>query len=156
MAMSLTLQHYLNGLGVDYDVLPHPYTTTSMDTAQAGRIPGDRLAKSVILEDENGYLMVVIPATHHIALGRLSNQLNRHLGLATEQELGALFPDCDLGAIPPVGSAYGMDVVVDEELAHSPDVYFEAGDHTDVVHVEGEAFRALMRGARHGHFSQHL
>lgn len=156
MAIAISLQEYLESHAIEYDTLTHPYTTSSMSTAEAARISGEMVAKSVILEDENGYVMAVIPATHHVELGRISQQLNRHLGLATEQELAKIFPDCDLGAIPPIGEAYGMEVVVDDSLDHCPDVYFEAGDHTGMVHVRGEEFRKMMNHAHHGHFTRHL
>jgi len=152
MAIAITLQEYLDKSGIDYDVLPHTLTETSIDTAQTTHIPPEQIAKSVILEDEDGYLMAVIPASHHIELGQLSRQLERRLGLATEDELAGLFNDCDLGAIPPIGEAYHMDVVMDDSLERCPDVYFEAGDHTDLVHVRGPAFQQLMQHAHHGHF----
>ena len=152
MAIAITLQEYLDKSGIDYDVLPHALTETSIDTAQTTHIPPEQIAKSVILEDEDGYLMAVIPASHHIELGQLSRQLERRLGLATEDELAGLFSDCDLGAIPPIGEAYHMDVVMDDSLERCPDVYFEAGDHTDLVHVRGPAFQQLMQHANHGHF----
>lgn len=156
MAIAITLQNYLDRSGIHYDVLPHSHTTSSIGTAKATGIPGDDVAKPVILGDENGYLMAVTPATHHIELGQLSRQLERRLGLATEQELASLFADCDLGAIPPIGEAYHLDVVVDDSLNNCSDVYFEAGDHTELIHVRGQDFQKLMQHARHGHFSRRI
>jgi Ala-tRNA(Pro) deacylase len=109
----------------------------------------------VVLEDNNGYVMAVIPATHHIELGQLGHQLHRHLGLATEQELAELFRDCDLGAVPAIGQAYDMDVVVEDSLLDCADIYFESGDHTDLIHIRGEEFQRLMGNSYHGHFSRH-
>ncbi|NNF97642.1 MAG: aminoacyl-tRNA deacylase, partial [Halobacteria archaeon] len=80
MAIAITLQEYLDKSGIDYDILPHAHTETSLDTAQTTHIPPQQVAKSVILEDEDGYLMAVIPASHHIELGQLSRQLERRLG----------------------------------------------------------------------------
>lgn len=154
MAIAITLQEYLDNSGIDYDVLPHSRTSSSISTAEAAQVPAYDVAKSVILEDESGYLMAVIPANHHIELGQLSQQLDRRLGLATEDELATLFADCDVGAIPPVGDAYNMECIVDDCLTDCEDVYFEAGDHTDVVHVRGQDFQRLMRTARHGEFSR--
>lgn len=156
MAIAPTLKHYLKSNRIDYDVLPHTHTTTSTSTAQAANIPLHCLAKSVVFEDENGYLMAVIPATHHIEIGVLSHQLGRRLGLATELELSHLFTDCELGAIPPIGKEYGIDVVLDDTLTDIPDVYFESGDHTDVVHVKGSDFARMMLGAKHGMFSHRI
>jgi len=156
MNISNKLKEFLDNNGAFYEILPHHYTESSMDTAQTARIPGDNIAKSVILEDDNGYLMAVIPATHHVQLGQLGHQLNRHLGLATEQELSRLFSDCEVGAIPPIGQAYGMEVVMEDCLANCSDIYFEAGDHTDLIHMSGKDFQKIMRNAAHGQFSQHI
>lgn len=156
MAIAIKLREYLERQGVKYDLLEHPYTTDSMHTASEAHIPGDYLAKCVLLEDENGYLMAVIPATYRVDLAMLRRLLNRRLGLATEQELADLFQDCELGAIPPIGKAYGIDVVMDENLAQCKEVYFEAGDHTALVHIDGMDFQGLMTGTMCGHFSRHV
>ena len=156
MAIAITLKDYLENSGAQYDVVPHTYTTSSMSTAEAAHIPGDKLVKSVLLEDENGYVLAVIPATHHLELGRISRQLNRRLGLPTEDELGSTFTDCDLGAIPPIGNAYGVEVIMDECLKDCNEVYFEAGDHIELVHMESDAFMALMQNANVNQISHHL
>ena len=156
MAMALTLEEYLKDSEVSYDILTHTPTMNSMSTAAAAHVSGDLIAKSVILEDESGYLMVVVPATHHLNLGHVSNLLNRRLGLATEEELAELFWDCDLGAIPPIGDAYGMEVIMDESLGSCPDVFFESGDHTHLVHMTGKEFRELMSHVDHAQISYHI
>lgn len=156
MAIATTLQHYLRNNRINYEVVPHNHTHTSMSTASAARIPVGQLAKSVVFEDEDGYLMAVIPATHHIEIGQLSRQLGRRLGLATEQELAKLFTDCELGAIPPIGKEYGIDVILDDSLSGSPDVYFEAGNHQEVIHVNGSDFARMMQDAKHGIFCHRM
>jgi Ala-tRNA(Pro) deacylase len=75
--------------------------------------------------------------------------------MATEEEIERLFPDCILGAIPPVGAAYGLRTVVDESITEVPDVFFEGGDHATLVHMSGPAFDRLMVEAPHAHFSMH-
>ncbi len=155
MAMSTTLKDYLTQQGVDYEVQAHPRTLDSSHTAQATHVPGDHLAKAVMVEGDQGYLMVVIPSTHKLSLKDLHYQLQRRLVLATERELQELFPDCELGAIPPLGQAFGLDTVVDEALLRQPEIWFEAGDHEEVVHISGVQFKALMAGATAGQFSHH-
>ena len=149
MAMALTLQKYLADNGIAYDTLSHSHTTSSMTTAQSAHISGKNLAKSVILEDDNGYLMVVIPATEHVQFRKVNHALNRHLGMATESELKHLFSDCELGAIPAVGKAYSMESIVDYKLDDCSDIYIEAGDHEELVHLKGSSFRKLMEHAQH-------
>lgn len=156
MAIAMTLQDYLDRWGVDYEVVPHPHSESSLETAEAAHVPGDKLAKCVLTEDYQGYLMVVIPASHEVEFRLLDEQLDRRLELATEPELAEIFTDCELGAIPPLGEAYGMDVALDESLLKCDDVYFEAGDHEDLIHLRGEDFRDIMAGAEHGRFSHHL
>ena len=155
MTIALTVSQYLAEHDVPYDVLTHAHTATSGESAEASHVPGSRLAKSVVLEDEQGYLMVVLPASRHVDLGELHRQLNRDLGLATESELGTLFADCEIGALPAIGPAYGMETLIDDAIAEQPDIYFEAGDHEQLIHVSAEAFETLMgERVRHGHFSQ--
>jgi Ala-tRNA(Pro) deacylase len=154
MAIASTVSHYLAEHDVAYDVLTHPHTVTSGESAEASHVPGMRLAKSVLLEDEQGYLMVVLPSSRQVDLGELHRQMNRNLGLATESELGNLFFDCEIGALPAIGPAYGVETVVDDTLAEQPDIYFEAGDHEQLIHVSGETFQVLLGdAARHGNFS---
>ncbi|HKK07159.1 MAG: YbaK/EbsC family protein [Gammaproteobacteria bacterium] len=156
MAIAITLQEYLDNAGVEYDLIEHPYSSTSMQAAQAAHVPGDRIAKSVLLEDEHGYVLAVIPATHRLDLGNVHRQLNRMVGLATERELADVFADCEEGAVPPLGQPYGVEVIIDESLAWQPDIYFEAGDHVDLVHITGEAFQDLLGDVEQGQFSRHL
>jgi Ala-tRNA(Pro) deacylase len=140
--------------GVHYDVVQHPHSHNSMETAELARVPGDRLAKSVILEDDDGYVMAVLPSTCHVRLGKLSRELNRTLRLATEGELATLFADCEKGAIPPIGHAYGMTTIIDDSLADQPEIYFEAGDHETLLHLNNDSFMSLMEHADHARFGR--
>ena len=153
MSMAPTVEKYLKEQHIPYDVLPHARTFSSIRSATAAHVSPHRVAKAVLLEDEEGYMMAVLPADRHVHLGTLRRELGRRLGLATEQEIASLFRDCDLGAIPPLGEAYGVDVVVDDELANESDIYFEAGDHEELIHVRREDFLRLLSHARYVHFS---
>ena len=153
MAIGLTLQKYLAANGVAYDLLPHTHSSSSMNSAQSAKISGQNLAKSVILEDDNGYLMAVIPATEHVQFRKVNHALNRHLVMATESELSSLFSDCELGAIPAVGSAYSMESIVDDKLFDCSDIYFESGNHEDLVHVTGSSFRRLTKDSQYAAIS---
>lgn len=155
MAISEKLQQFLADCGIDYDLVPHERMMTSARIAETSRVPGDRLAKGVVLKDEQGYVLVVLPASHHVELDAVVDQLLRPLDIAPTRDVERLFPDCDRGAVPPVGRAYGLDVLVDDSLAAQPDIYFEGGDHASVVHVDRSGFDRLMQGARHGRFSRH-
>jgi len=142
--------------GAKYEVVTHPRSSTSMETAEFAHIPGDCVVKSVILEDDQGMVMAVLPSTCSVRLGELGKAMNRRLRLATEAELGDAFPDCQTGAIPPFGSAYGMKMVVDDSLEAQPELYFEAGDHEHLIHVSRDQFMAMMSGAERRHFSHRM
>jgi Ala-tRNA(Pro) deacylase len=158
MTIASTVQRYLVGQGIGYALLSHPITGSSSETAQSAHISGDCIAKTVVLRDGDagdGYLLAVVPASHHLSLELVQACLGRSVALASEHEIGQLFPDCDLGAIPPLGEAYGLDVVLDDSLAGLDEVCFEGGDHRTLIRVGGDQFRAMMSGARHGRFSSH-
>ncbi len=156
MGIAITLQDYLSEKGTEYDIVDHPYALTSLNIAAAAHVPGDRLAKTVVLEHDDGYLMVVVPSTHQVRLGVLRKQLKRNLRLAREIDLAYLFKDCELGAIPPVGQAYGIETVIAEDLAQQADIYFEAGDHRELIHLSGSQFLELMRDADQRQFTRHV
>ncbi len=156
MTMASRVANYLVEQDADFDLLDHPHSATSMESAQLAHVPGDRIAKSVVLEDDRGYLLAVLPASCRVDLGELHRQTQRNLGLATEYELGALFEDCEPGAVPPLGQAYDIETIIDDTLAEQPDIYFEAGDHEQLVHVSGETFGALLGEVQVSEFSRHL
>jgi Ala-tRNA(Pro) deacylase len=127
-----------------------------METAAAAHIPGDRLAKTVLLEDDEGYVAAVLPTSHAVRLSDLWVKTGRHLVLAREIELRELFKDCDMGALPPVCMAYGMKTFLEEQLAQQPEVYFEAGDHEALIHMMQDEFLSLMETAERAHFSHKM
>ena len=114
---------------------------------------GDHVAKSVLLRDGDDYLLAVLPADRRVHLGRLHHQLERQVGLATEAELATVFPDCETGAVPPTGLLYDIKTVVDEDLLDQPDVFFEGGDHSNLVHMLQSDFRKLLGDAARARFS---
>ncbi|MCP5118010.1 MAG: aminoacyl-tRNA deacylase [bacterium] len=156
MTMANRVRQFLEEQGVAHDVVTHPRTATSTETAQSAHVSGELVTKSVVIHHGKGYLLAVVPSTHRIELGTLQGLVDMPLGLATEDEVGALFEDCDLGAVPPIGAAYGMSVIVDDSLADAKEVYFEGGDHKTLIKVSGDAFQTLMKDARRGRFSHHV
>lgn len=153
MAIALTLERYLDARNVKYDVVAHAPTNSSRQTAKTCRIPGDRLAKAVLLRDDVGYAVAVLPASHHIRIAELKRQFGDDVELATEREAEELFQDCARGAIPAVGECYGLDLLVDDSIEEEPEVYFEGGDHETLVHMTDAQFARLTATARHACFS---
>ena len=156
MAIANTVRNYLTQKGVEFDVVIHSYTPSSMQTAESAHVPGDQLAKAVVLKDREGYLMAVTSATRKVDVEALRSRTHRKLELAEEDEIMKLFTDCELGAIPAVGPAYGVDVMLDDSIEGLSDIYFEAGDHVELVHMSGSQFKGLMPDAGHGRFSYHV
>ncbi len=156
MAVATTLQDYLESRGIAYDIIEHPHTDSAMRAAEAAHVPGDQLAKPVLLGDEHSCLLAVIPATHRLELDRLNQMLARTLEMLPEDQIEETFSDCERGAIPAIGQPYGVDVVVDPALIHQPEVYFESGDHEHLIHVHGEVFRGLMEHVARAQVSHHL
>ncbi len=145
MTIAPTVQTYLEVNHIPYMVLSHGHTGSSKETARKAHVPAERLAKAVVLADEQGYLMAVLPSNRRVDVQALSRQLGRQLAVVPEYRMGSLFKDCDFGAIPPLGFAYGIPTVFDHCLVGQPEVYFEAGDHEEVVCISGERFRRVLR-----------
>ena len=149
------LKHYLSEHHTPFREILHPHTDTSVQSAEQAHVPGSQLAKAVILEDTQGPLMAVIPADYHVDLSSLQRGLQRNLEFADESELATMFPDCELGAVPPLGPAYDIPTIWDTALGAQDTVYLEAGDHETLLQLTGRAFHELMVPAWRGHFSHH-
>lgn len=153
MSISATLQDCLSRKGSQYDIVHHAHTHSTSETAEVAHVPGDRLAKTVLLSDERGYVAAVLPSTFRLEMAELWEKTGRHLELVPEAALPDVFTDCEIGAVPPVGMAYGMQTYLDESLAMQPDVYFEAGDHEDLIHMRTDQFLDLMDKAERVSFA---
>lgn len=153
MSMPLRLSGYLDARGARYEVRQHQPSRSSAETARVARILPHQLAKSVIVEDDSRCLMAVLPADRTVMLGHLARLLGRKdLRLSDENRIAMLFDDCDPGAVPPVGMAWGLETIVDDALEASDVVYLESGDHAHLLQMSHDHFHALMRTAQHGHF----
>src|ERR1700751_3134880 len=152
MSIAPTLQRYLTAENIQYDAIPQDPTKSSARTAEACRISGDRLAKAIVLRRNAGYMLAVLPASHHLRLSDLRDQLGDNVELAEESEIDPLFPDCAHGAVPPLG--YALPLIVDDTIEAQPEIYMEAGDHETLLRVGHAQFARLMENARHGRFSE--
>lgn len=152
MSIAPKLQQCLDEAKVEFDLVEHAPTKSSMETATASAVPAEKLAKAVLLDTEDGQLLALLPSDRRVELSELRSELGHKPRLASEDQIKSLFDDCDLGAIPPAG--YGVTTIVDDSLDRQPDVYFEAGDHKSLIHMDHGAFAQLTRGARHGQFSE--
>jgi Ala-tRNA(Pro) deacylase len=150
MSIARTVDYALALTRVDYQVLRHHHSNTALGAARTAHVDPKSLAKAVVLKDQIGPLLAVVPASERLDLERLRAALRRPtLDFLPEDQLDQLFFDCEKGAIPPLGPDYRVPTIVDKRLRASEDVYFEAGDHEDLVHVDQTSFRTLMRGAEY-------
>jgi Ala-tRNA(Pro) deacylase len=156
MSIAPTLQQYLVASNIQYDVIAHEPTLSSTRTAEACRISGDCLAKGIVLRRDSGYVLAVLPASHHIRLSDLRSQFGDNVEMAQEAEVDRLFPDCAHGAVPPLGQCYGLPLIVDDSIEALPEIYMEAGDHETLLHMNHAQFAQLTTDARHGRFSTKL
>lgn len=153
MTMAGTLHDYLTARDVPFTRVAHPHTTSSLLTAEVTHIDPGHIAKGVLLEDGAGFLLAVLSAARELDLKAVENALDRRLTLADEARLMTCFPDCQLGAVPALGPAYGLSTLVDEGLRGRDEIYLEAGDHELLIRMEGAAFDTLLKGADHASIS---
>lgn len=154
MGIAITLAQYLAERGVKYNVVEHPHAVTASESAKTSHISLNRLAKAVVLRGEDGFILAVLPASSHIQFGQLRKQLGADVDMASEEQIETLFLDCEPGAVPALGAAYGLKVIVDDSLVSEPEIYLEGGDHTSLVQISGSTFQKLLADARHARFTE--
>jgi Ala-tRNA(Pro) deacylase len=153
MTIAHTLKNFLDKEQVPYDLVAHRHTTTSLRSANTAHIDPARLAKAVLLEQDlehSHFVVAVVPATHRLQLGEAGRRLGRKVHLATEDDAAMLFEDCETGAIPALGAAYGIDTIVEESLLAQPQVFVEAGDHEHLVRMAKQDFLRVLGDCPHG------
>ena len=158
MTIASKLENYLQQREVEYQVVAHPHSEYSMETAAKAHVLPDALAKGVLVKDDDGYLLVVLPSDYHIELATLHKLLGQEVAIVGEPTLEEIFSDCELGAVPPIGMAYGVKTIWDPKssLGKQDEVFFEAGDHQSLVQMSGVQFHELMAPAERGEFSHHV
>jgi Ala-tRNA(Pro) deacylase len=153
MAVPDTITNYLRAHDVSFQLVEHAATRYSNETAQVAHVPGDRLAKAIVLADGERYFLAVVPATRRVDTEAVADLMQCRLGLAEEEDFPMLFRDCRPGAVPALGEAYGVETIVDDAIAEAPDVFVESGDHEHLIHLTHDQFVALTAHAWHGHIS---
>ena len=152
----MKVQSYLDDLGISYRTSQHPTTYTAQDLASAEHVPGRQVIKPVVVKADGQFIMCVLPACHRVDLAALREQLQaQNVSLADEQKLSELFPDCELGAEPPIGRLYNMPTIMDESLIADARVTFQAGTHSDAVTMSLADYRRATQPEM-GYFGRHL
>ena len=139
------LRDFLDSQGVKYVSIKHSLAYTAQEIAASAHIPGKEVAKTVVVHLDDKVAMVIQPATAYVHLGRLKEQTGaRMVTLAKEMGLEDMFPDCELGAMPPFGNLYDMPVYVGEELTEDEEIAFNAGTHTELIKLKYQDFENLV------------
>jgi len=152
--MTALIHEFLRQAEVRYTMLPHRSAFTAQEEAAAVHVPGRDWAKVVICFADDEPIQAVVPAPVSVNLDRLLLLTGaREIRLAREDEVEWLYPDCETGAMPPLGPLYGQRVFVDEALAKEPEVVFNAGTHTEAICMRYADFAAINRPIV-GHFGE--
>ena len=139
------LKNFLDNNHVKYTTITHSPEYTAQEIAASAHIPGKELAKTVIVKIDGEFAMAVLPATTHLSLSRLRTAAGvGDAEIASESEFEKLFPDCELGAMPPFGNLYDMPVYAAEELTEDEKIAFNAGTHSELVQLAYSDFEKLV------------
>ena len=153
MTIAPRLRRYLDRQGAIYELIEHPHSQSAIGSAAAAHVPPSCVAKAVLLDlpqEAHDHLLAILSADRRIDLDELRATIQSKPELADEREVAEIFEDCEQGAVPPFG--YGVAAIVDDQLFGEPDIFFEAGDHRLLIHMEQAEFRRLASNARHGRF----
>jgi Ala-tRNA(Pro) deacylase len=140
------LSEYLKQNGVSFDIIPHRPAYTAHDVAAQERVPGKLIAKVVMVVADGKIVMLVLPATLQVDFDRMRELLHaQNVHLAQEHQFSHLFPDCDVGAMPPFGNLYNVPVYVERSLSEDEQIIFNVGTHTETMRMSYADFARLVK-----------
>ena len=140
------LKEFLDSHDVRYVSISHSPAFTAQEIAASAHVPGKELAKTVMAEVDGQMVMAVLPASHRVVLDFLREATGAEdVRLVSEREFRDRFPDCDIGAMPPFGNLYGMEVFVSESLTEDEEIAFNAGSHTELIRLPYRDFERLVQ-----------
>jgi Ala-tRNA(Pro) deacylase len=138
------LKDFLDKNDIQYILISHSRAYTAAAIGAITHIPGKVIAKTVMVKLDGKLAMVVVPGSRHVNMAALKTTLGVNLALlVTEPEFAEAFPDCEVGAMPPFGSLYGLSVYVDETLTRDEEIAFNAGSHRELMRMRYEDFERL-------------
>jgi Ala-tRNA(Pro) deacylase len=145
MSVAAKLKECLDDNKVNYDVLTHAQVYTAQDVAAAMHVSGNDLAKSVVVKADDRFVLAVLPAPRKVDEERFGKLIGaKEVRMAHESEFASLFPGCELGAMPPFGNLYGVDVYVDRSLTADEEIVFNAGNHAEAIRMKYKDFERLV------------
>jgi len=150
------LKKFLNDNEIRFVCVSHSPAFTAQEIAASAHIPGQELAKTVMVELDGALAMAVLPASHQVDMAALQELAGaQKIDLASEEQFASLFPGCEPGAMPPFGNLYDIPVYAAEALAADEEITFNAGSHTELVRLAFEDFTRLVKPTT-GRFAIHL
>lgn len=140
------LREFLDSHKIRYVTIKHSEVYTAQEIAASAHIPGKELAKTVMVKIDGKMAMAVLPASYRVDFDLLKEAAGaRKVELADEQEFTDMFPECEIGAMPPFGNLYGMEVFVAETLAEEREIAFNAGSHTELIRMSYKDFEGTVK-----------
>jgi Ala-tRNA(Pro) deacylase len=133
---------------VPFETVLHPPAFTAQNRAKFLHLPGRQVAKSVLLKGPEGFLLAVLPATHHVDTVVLAETLGGPVRLANADEIAETIRDCEWGVVPPFGALYGLPVVMDVLLSPESCIVFEGNSHVEAVRMKCGDFEQLEKARR--------
>ena len=147
------LKEFLDSRNISYEKINHSQAFTAQEIAASAHIPGKELAKTVMIKLDGKMAMAVLPASYRVDFKLLKEAAGaQNIELASEGEFRGMFPECEVGAMPPFGNLYGLEVFVAETLAEADKMAFNAGSHTELIRLSYKDFETHVR-PRVGKFS---
>lgn len=140
------LEKYLKDSGVKYKEMVHQEVYTAQEIAAAQHVPGKQLAKVVMAKANGEVVMLVLAATHRVDFDKAKSLLGKKTAsLAKEEDFEKVFPDCEVGAMPPFGHLYQVPVYVDRTLTEDPEIVFQAGTHVHTIKMKYTDYEKLAK-----------
>lgn len=138
------LKEFLDKNDIRYVLISHSRAFTAAATAAITHIPGKEIAKTIVVDVDGILAMAVVPGSRHLDLQTFQRELGaRRVRLVTEEEFKDVFPDCEVGAMPPFGTLYGLNVYVDTKLQDDSEIAFNAGSHRELLRMQYSDFERL-------------
>lgn len=139
------LKEFLDSRHIHYVAIGHSPAYTAQEIAASAHVSGKEVAKTVMVKADGHMMMAVVPASHKVNLDHLGRAAGAvTVALASEDDFKGKFPGCEIGAMPPFGNLYDMDVFVSETLSHDRQIAFNAGSHTELIQLAYHDFEELV------------
>ncbi|MGA2266558.1 MAG: YbaK/EbsC family protein [Phycisphaerae bacterium] len=142
----MKIQDYLKQQKVKFETHDHPPAYTAQEVAAEEHVPGDKLAKVVIVKAGKSFAMCVLAASYKLDMKKVAKALDSgKVSLVDEGELAKLFADIEVGAVPPFGSLYNLPTLLDSHLAEEDDIVFQAGSHRQAIRMKYKDYADLAK-----------